>query len=404
MPWATTWARTGWSRSARHQSGTSQAHTYDAENRLVDTNAVANSFDANGNLIAKGFSGYAYDEENRLIQTTINSTTTQYGYDGLGNRYSRTRGGNTTRYVLDTNTALTNVLVETDSLGTVQAYNVYGQGLIARILPDNTTHYYHYDSRGSTVALTDTAETVTDSYAYDPFGKPVATTGSNANSFRYLGRHGVQDEGDNLNYIRARYYDTDQQRFASKDPYLGDMRHTQSLNRYAYAINNPVRMIDVTGYNSVSDFLSDVTDAAESLAKATVKKIEENILFGSDVNLLDVVKSGVSSFVTTKVLDEIEGEGKTVPYTWLIPVPFIKTILFRYHVTGEEIDEYGNVYSDGQYLNNKHDERTIEPNTSGPQCTLRAIESSSDDLQCTTVMPDVPEIREIHVSMKFAKK
>ena len=84
--------------------------------------------------------------------------------------------------MLDTNTALTNVLAETDTSGAVQAYNVYGLGLIARILPDNTTHYYHYDSRGSTVALTDATEAVTDSYAYDPFGKPVADHGIESES------------------------------------------------------------------------------------------------------------------------------------------------------------------------------------------------------------------------------
>ena len=226
-----------------------QSHAYDAENRLTDTNAIVNSFDANGNLTVKGTSGYAYDEENRLTQTIIGATTTQYAHDGLGNRYSRTRAGSTTRYVLDANTALTNVLAETDTVETIQAYNVYGLGLIARILPDNTTHYYHYDSRGSTVALTNATEAVTDSYAYDPFGKPVAMAGSNANPFRYLGRHGVQDEGDNLNYIRARYYDTEQQRFVSMDSYLGDMRRTQTLNRYAYAVNNPIRLVDRSGFS-----------------------------------------------------------------------------------------------------------------------------------------------------------
>ena len=74
-----------------------QLHTYDAENRLTDTNAIANTFDDNGNLTSKGANGYVYDEENRLMQTTIGSTTTQYAYDGMGNRYSSARAGITTR-------------------------------------------------------------------------------------------------------------------------------------------------------------------------------------------------------------------------------------------------------------------------------------------------------------------
>lgn len=241
-----------------------QLHTYDVENRLTDTNTIANAFDANGNLTAKGTNSYAYDEENRLTQTTIGATTTHYAYDGLGNRYNRTRAGATTRFVLDTNTNLTNVLAETDAQGAVQAYNIYGLGLIARILPDNTTHYYHYDSRGSTVALTDATEAITDSYSYDPFGNPIATTGVNTSPFRFLGRHGVLDEGDSLNYIRARYYDTEQQRFVNKDSKSGLDAMTQTLNRYAYAINNPARMVDVSGFSA-----SEVINQSSSLSSPT---------------------------------------------------------------------------------------------------------------------------------------
>ena len=227
-----------------------QLHTYDVENRLTDTNTITNTFDDNGNLTAKGANSYNYDEENRLTQTTIGTATTQYTYDGLSNRYSRTRSGTTTRFVLDTNTALTNVLAETDDAGTVQVYNIYGLGLISRIQSDNTTHYYHYDTRGSTIALTDTSENITDSYTYDLFGKTAASAGTNTNPYRYLGRHGVLDEGDDLNYIRARYYDTEQQRFVSKDSYLGENGQSQTLNRYAYGLNNPIRLIDVSGFSA----------------------------------------------------------------------------------------------------------------------------------------------------------
>lgn len=227
-----------------------RTNAFDAENRLTATNAVANSFDANGNLTAKGGNAYAYDEENRLRQTDIAGATTEYAYDALGNRYSRTHQNVTTRFVLDTNTRLINVLAETDTQGNIQAYNIYGLGLIARVLPDNTTHYYHYDSRGSTVALSNASEVVTDSYAYDPFGKPVNTLGSTENPFCYLGRHGVLDEGGDLNYIRARYYDAEQQRFVSKDSYLGEDGQSQTLNRYAYGLNSPVRLIDVSGFSA----------------------------------------------------------------------------------------------------------------------------------------------------------
>jgi len=226
------------------------AYTYDTENRLTDANGTANSFDNNGNLTAKGADGYAYDYEYRLTRTTIGGVTAQYQYDGLGNRYARTRGGVTTRFILDTNTSLTNVLAETDASNNITAYNLYGLGLIARIQPDGTASYYHYDSRGSTIALTDASGATTDTYAYDPFGKPANSTGSTDNPFTYIGRHGVIDEGDDLFYIRARYYDSEQQRFVSKDVKAGNDGDGQSLNRYVYGLNNPVRLIDISGFSA----------------------------------------------------------------------------------------------------------------------------------------------------------
>ena len=93
---------------------------------------------------------------------------------------------------------LTNVLMDTDGCGTPVAYNVYGQGLISRILADDSLLTYHYDSRGSTIAMTDAAEDILRQFAYDAFGRTVAHSGSADQPYRYLGKHGIQDEGNQL--------------------------------------------------------------------------------------------------------------------------------------------------------------------------------------------------------------
>jgi RHS repeat-associated protein len=198
-------------------------------------------------MTAKGTNSFAYDFEDRLKQSTINSTFSQYQYDGEGNRLAKTAGATTTRYVLDLNGSLSRVLAETDAANAVSAYYVYGLGLIARIQPNGAARYYHYDSRGSTCALSDGGGSITDRYAYDPFGAVANNEGATPNPFKYLGRHGVMDEGNGLQYIRARYYDPAAGRFISKDPKPGNEVDTQSLHRYVYAMNNPVRFIDITG-------------------------------------------------------------------------------------------------------------------------------------------------------------
>ena len=223
------------------------AYTYDNDNRLVTLAGQSQTFDANGNLTAIGSANsLAYDYENRLTQTVFAGTTNTFQYSGTGSRMNASRSGAVTRYVLDVNSPLTQVLAETDAGGTITAYNIFGLGLISRIDINGNAQYYHFDSRGSTVALTDASGQITEAYAYDPFGRPINGTISD-NRFRYLGRHGVIDEENGLLYIRARYYSTLRGRFVTKDPTTGKDGDSQSLNRYIYALNNPVRLIDVSG-------------------------------------------------------------------------------------------------------------------------------------------------------------
>ena len=73
------------------------------------------------------------------------------------------------------------------------------------------------------------------------------------------GGYGVIDEGEDLSYIRARYYDAEQQRFATKDVRFGTNQNTQSINRYAYAW-----AIDRCSYGDISGFTATEVISAEA--------------------------------------------------------------------------------------------------------------------------------------------
>jgi len=231
-------------------------YTYDTENRATNAGGVANTFDANGNLTAKGADTFAYDFNDRLKSSTIGGVSTQYSYDGQGDRLAKTSGGTTVRYVLDINGKLSNVLAETEDNGAITAYYVYGLGLISKILPDGTAYTYHYDSRGSTIALTNAGQNMTDTYAYDIFGSVTNNNGTSQNSFRYVGKFGLMDEGNGLTYVRARYYSPGLGRFITKDPLTGTDGDSQSLNRYVYVQNNHLRLIDINGFSPQEGGLS----------------------------------------------------------------------------------------------------------------------------------------------------
>jgi RHS repeat-associated protein len=61
--------------------------------------------------------------------------------------------------------------------------------------------------------------------------------------FKYAGQVGIQAEGNNLYYMRARYYDANLGRFISEDP----IGHNGGLNLYAYVGGNPIMLVDPSG-------------------------------------------------------------------------------------------------------------------------------------------------------------
>jgi RHS repeat-associated protein len=56
-----------------------------------------------------------------------------------------------------------------------------------------------------------------------------------------------RDAESGLDNFGARYYGSNMGRMMSPDPMGGDMTNPQSLNRYAYVLNNPLRFTDPTG-------------------------------------------------------------------------------------------------------------------------------------------------------------
>lgn len=225
-------------------------YTCDSDNRLITLDGQPVTHDTNGNLKSIGPQTFAYDFEDRLVEFTITNVVYTFAYDGIGNRLARSANGHTRRFVLDPMAALTQVLAETDTNSSPFAYYLYGLGLAQQITPDGQVATCHFDVRGSTIALTDSAGNVTDSYAFDSFGVLANSEGDSPQPFRYLGGYGIIDDSTGFYYARARYFSPHLGRFLTKDHVTGRDSDRQSFNRYVYALNNPVRLIDVSGLSS----------------------------------------------------------------------------------------------------------------------------------------------------------
>lgn len=59
-----------------------------------------------------------------------------------------------------------------------------------------------------------------------------------------------RDPESNLDNFDARYFTSSMGRFMSPDPMGGHLEDPQTLNRYAYARNNPTSLTDPTGLDS----------------------------------------------------------------------------------------------------------------------------------------------------------
>jgi RHS repeat-associated protein len=209
--------------------------TYQAANRLATYNDKTVQFDADGNM-TKGFlSGelvnFEFDSRNRLTQ----AGSTVYRYDAENQRI----GVNQTSYVVNSQPALSQVLVKTEADGT-QTFYVYGLGLIGQETGGEYTSY-HFDFRGSTVALTDETAQVIERFQYSPYGLLLSGDATKT-PFLFNGMYGVMTDGNGLYYMRARFYNPDIRRFIVL---LGDIADGQSLNANIYENDQLLISIDV---------------------------------------------------------------------------------------------------------------------------------------------------------------
>ncbi len=194
------------------------------------TTAGANSYqyDANGNLTSGGGRTIGYDVENRPV--TINGA--QYRYDGEGGRVKVVASGVTTIHLGDGYEV---------AAGVVTKHVVLGGVLIAKKTGATVTAL-HTDHLGSVQAMT-VAGTLVQRITYRPYGERLATTSTVGQPRGFTGQ---EQDATGLLYLHARYYDPMLGRFLSPDPTIPSPR-LLGLNRYAYAQDNPVNLVDLDG-------------------------------------------------------------------------------------------------------------------------------------------------------------
>jgi RHS repeat-associated protein len=194
------------------------------------------SYDASGNTTADGTYSYAWNGEG--LQKSAG--TTNYTYDGDSKRVEKSSG---TFYWFGPDGL---ALAETDSSGNTQNEYIYFSGRrTARRDSSGNVYYYFLDQIGTSHLVTNASGAVCYDADYTPFGQELAYTTSCTQKYKFTGLERDSETGNDHTWFRN--YEWNVGRWMSPDRLAGNVGNPQSLNRYTYALNNPVSLVDPTG-------------------------------------------------------------------------------------------------------------------------------------------------------------
>ena len=232
----------------RYANRSAQTVTYDSPpsnavtpspttNRFMDTGYA---YDANGNMTDDGPNNtITYDAENRIVSLSpFSGGTASYSYDGKNLRVKKVFGGTTTVYIFSGS----KVIAEYTNGSLAREY-IYSGGNLLATIEGATTKYYHADHL-SVRLTTDPSGTKIGEQGHYPFGESWYASGTTT-QWQFTSYE--RDTESNNDYAMARSHINRFGRFSSPDPLAGDVTNPQSLNRYAYVLNNPTNLTDPQG-------------------------------------------------------------------------------------------------------------------------------------------------------------
>jgi RHS repeat-associated protein len=194
-------------------------------------------------MAGDGLNALAYDAENRLLTNTDGVVTT-YGYDSRNLRVTKASGGTTTVYIFSGGKVIAEYLN-----GALSSEYIYmGDQLIATHAGATLT-YHHRDHLSVRVNTEGTSGApnfgqIVGEQGHYPYGELWYSSGTTT---KYLFTNYERDPESGNDYAMYRYHANRLGRFLSPDPIDGSPSNPQSLNRYAYAMNDPVNQSDPNG-------------------------------------------------------------------------------------------------------------------------------------------------------------
>ncbi len=280
------------------------------------------TYDLNGNMVSGDGRTIAYTTFDKPSLIQKGSAATEYSYGPSRNRYFRrdTVNGKVTDYTYVGAYEKVEFKDNGTTVNKTEERHYIGGFAIVTIENRNSpteaeyTKFLHKDHLGSISTITDEVGNIVETMSFDPWGKRRAPslaqlesvlnkpwsnlssnekgnytinplTLSSAVTNRGFTGH-EQIDGVGLIHMGGRIYDPEIGRMIQADPFIPVATDLQAYNRYAYVRNNPLSLVDPSGYSWLSKARKRIhkkIDPIRKKARAINRKVLHRALPGYNV-------------------------------------------------------------------------------------------------------------------------
>jgi RHS repeat-associated protein len=185
----------------------------------------------------------------------------------------------------------------------------YHQKLVNRNtgVTTETKYYLHRDYLGSILAITDEAGVAMEKRHFDAWGNLSKIVGqdnvllSPANGLQFLDRGYTSHEHLHevrLIHMNGRLYDPILRGFLMPDNFIQHPENTQSYNRYAYVMNNPLAYNDPSGEEAITLGIAVIIAVAVAITSYTITALLTDVPFTAGGLLRSAVIAAASACIT----------------------------------------------------------------------------------------------------------
>jgi RHS repeat-associated protein len=165
----------------------------------------------------------------------------------------------------------------------------------------NATYFSFTDWLGTEHYRTDNLGFLSQACYNLPFGDGQTCNGTDSSPLHFTGKE--RDSESGLDNFEARYDASSLGRFMTPDPMGGHLENPQSLNKYAYVLNNPTSLTDPTGLDSYLS-CTQTKDNASTCQSQTVGYDKNGV---AQTATVQGVTNADKSFTATQIGNDANG-------------------------------------------------------------------------------------------------